>query len=69
MIRKNDNGTFTVDIRQGRERRHQKRFKTKTQCYERLFLIELDQGKEWQPNQKDKRKLSELINLWYDLHG
>ncbi len=71
MIRKNDNGSFTVDIRQGRAKRHQKRFKTKqeAQRYERLFLIELDQGKAWQPNQKDKRKLSELISVWHKLHG
>ncbi len=71
MIRKNTNGTFTVDIRQGRAKRHQKRFKTKdeAQRYERLFLIELDSGKPWQPNQKDKRTLSELIAVWHKLHG
>ena len=70
-IRKNANGTFTADIRQDRKRRHTKRFKTKIEAarYERHFLNEIDAGKVWQPNQKDRRKLSELINIWFELHG
>lgn len=71
MIRKNDNGTYTVDISNGRTKRHQKRFKTKpeAQRYERHFLNELDKNKGWQPKIKDNRSLSELINKWYELHG
>jgi hypothetical protein len=51
MIRKNTNGTFTVDITQGRDKRHQKRFKTKqeAQRYERLIYEQIDSDKEWQP--------------------
>lgn len=71
MIRKNPNSTFTVDIRQGRTKRHQKRFKSRqeAQAYERHFLAKLDNSKEWQPQAKDNRTLSALINLWYELHG
>ena len=72
MIRKNTNGTFTVDITQGRDKRHQKRFKTKqeAQRYERLIYEQIDSGKEWQPdNQQDERKLSDLIKLWHKIHG
>jgi|GEM_PF-1586785 hypothetical protein len=36
MIRKNTNGTFTVDITQGRSRRHQRRFKAKQEA-QRLY--------------------------------
>ncbi len=72
MIRKNTNGTFTVDITQGRDKRHQKRFKTKqeAQRYERLIYEQIDSDKEWQPdNQQDERKLSDLIKLWHKIHG
>ena len=72
MIRKNTNGTFTVDITQGRDKRHQKRFKTKqeAQRYERLIYEQIDSDKEWQPiTTKDERKLSDLIKLWHKIHG
>jgi len=72
MIRKNTNGTFTVDITQGRDKRHQKRLKTKqeAQRYERLIYEQIDSDKEWQPiTTKDERKLSDLIKLWHKIHG
>ncbi|MBT3446900.1 MAG: tyrosine-type recombinase/integrase [Candidatus Thioglobus sp.] len=37
--------------------------------YERHFLNELDQGKEWAGLQQDSRSLLDLIELWYKLHG
>jgi len=71
MIRKNPNGTFTVDLTQGRGRRHQRRFKTKqeAQRYERNFLNDLDKSKKWVGLQQDNRSLLDLVELWYKLHG
>lgn len=71
MIRKNKNGTFQVDISNGRTKRHRKSFKTRAEAqrYERHFLNELDDGKPWTGNKKDNRTLLELIELWYKLHG
>jgi integrase len=70
MIRKTKTG-FQVDISLGRTKRHRKAFKTRqeAQAYERHFLAQLDEGKEWQPQAKDKRKLSDLIAVWHKLHG
>lgn len=70
MIRKTKTG-FQVDISLGRTKRHRKAFKTRqeAQAYERHFLAQLDESKEWQPKTKDQRKLSELIVIWHKLHG
>ncbi|MBT4668123.1 MAG: tyrosine-type recombinase/integrase [Candidatus Ruthia sp.] len=71
MIRKNPNGTFCADISNGRNKRHRRSFKTRieAQRYERHFLNGLEDGKEWSSKAKDTRKLSDLLNLWYKLHG
>jgi len=71
MIRKNTNGTFIVDISLGRNKRIKRRFKTRTEAtrYERHAIGEMEQDKDWVPQAKDIRKLSELIDTWYQLHG
>jgi len=71
MIKKNPNGTFIVDISLGRNKRIRKRFKTRTEAtrYERHAIGRMEQDKDWTPEAKDIRKLSELINIWYQLHG
>ncbi len=71
MIRKNTNGTFIVDISLGRNKRIRRRFKTRTEAtrYERHAIGEMEQDKDWVPQAKDIRKLSELIDTWYQLHG
>jgi integrase len=71
VIRKNKSGNFTVDISMGRNKRHRKNFKTRqeAQAYERHFLAKLENGKEWQPKRKDRRTLSELVQIWDNLHG
>ena len=70
MIRKTATG-FQVDISNGRTKRHRKSFKTRAEAqrYERHFLNEMDDGKPWTGSKKDNRKLSELIEIWYKLHG
>jgi hypothetical protein len=56
LIRKNINGTFTVDIRQGRNKRHQKCCRIRTEAvHERYLLNEIDQGKVWQPKNYQQR--------------
>jgi integrase len=71
MIKKNLNGTFIVDISLGRNKRIRKRFKTRTEAtrYERHAIGQMEQDKDWTSESKDIRKLSELINIWYQLHG
>lgn len=71
MVRKNPNGTFTVDITQGRNKRIQKRFKTRqeAQGYERNFITEVYQNKDWASVKKDNRTLLDLIEAWYTMHG
>ena len=71
MIKKASNGTFIVDISLGRNKRIRKRFKTRTEAtrYERHAIGQMEQDKDWIPEAKDIRKLPELINTWYQLHG
>ncbi|SKA69167.1 phage integrase [Enterovibrio nigricans] len=65
-------GGYEVDCRpQGRNgKRYRKRFKTKyeAQQYER-WLIATRNNKDWLDKPLDKRRLSELIELWYLHHG
>jgi len=71
MIRKNPNDTFCADISLSRGKRHRRTFKTRieAQRYERHYLNELDAGKPWQGDRQDNRTLSQLVDVWYDLHG
>lgn len=71
MIKKASNDTFIVDISLGRNKRIRKRFKTRTEAtrYERHAIGQMEQDKDWIPEAKDIRKLPELINTWYQLHG
>ncbi|MDC9727593.1 MAG: hypothetical protein PSN35_07145 [Candidatus Thioglobus sp.] len=71
MIKKASNGTFIVDISLGRNKRIRRRFKTRTEAtrYERHSIGQMEQDKDWTPEIKDIRKLSDLINIWYQLHG
>ncbi|MGB0664413.1 MAG: phage integrase [Pontibacterium sp.] len=70
-IKKTDKG-WQVDCRpNGRNgKRVRKSFTTKAEAsrYESFIMGQAAQGKDWNPSQ-DKRKLSELINLWYHTHG
>ncbi|AMQ44834.1 integrase [Aeromonas veronii] len=63
---------YLVDIRpQGRDgKRIRKRFKTKSEAqqYER-WVLATQHDKEWLGRPADTRPLSELIELWWRLHG
>ncbi|WP_280324889.1 tyrosine-type recombinase/integrase [Pseudomonas sp. BN102] len=51
--------------------RPRRRFKTKAEAvrFESLVRQRLVQDAEWNPKPKDKRRLSELVDRWFDLHG
>jgi len=71
MINKSDDG-YLVDIRpQGRKgRRFRKKLSSKSEAvaYERYIMAEYAAAEPWQ-NTVDKRRLSELCETWFELHG
>lgn len=71
-VSKLPDGRYLVDVRpQGRDgKRIRKRFTTKSEAqqYERWAVASFH-NKEWQERPADKRQLSELIDLWYQIKG
>ncbi|WJV52915.1 site-specific integrase [Pectobacteriaceae bacterium CE90] len=70
--KKTTSGEWLADFRiGGREgRRIRKRFSTKGEAvaYENYCLNEAE-NKPWMGEKEDRRRLSELIQLWHNLHG
>ncbi|MDH4651418.1 tyrosine-type recombinase/integrase [Pseudomonas sp. BN606] len=64
-------GRWFVDVEPIKGKRFRKRFKTKAEAvrFESLVRQRLVQDTEWNPKPKDKRRLSELVGRWFDLHG
>jgi len=64
-------GRWKVDIEPIKGRRFRRTLKTKADAkrFELACKQQVTQDPEWSPKARDLRKLSELINLWYDLHG
>lgn len=52
-------------------KRFRKTFKTQAEAkaYEAWLTTQVNQNSKWQPEKRDARKLSELIELWYSHHG
>lgn len=71
-VKKLTSGEWLCDFRvDGREsRRVRKRFSTKGEAvaYEQYYRDEA-QNKPWMSEKEDRRKLSEVIQLWHNLHG
>lgn len=71
-VKKLPSGEWLCDFRvDGRDsRRVRKRFATKGEAvsYEQYYRDEA-QNKPWLSEKEDRRKLSELIMLWHNLHG
>ncbi|HEB1227665.1 TPA: site-specific integrase [Escherichia albertii] len=71
-VKKLPSGEWLCDFRvDGRDsRRVRKRFATKGEAvsYEQYYREEA-QNKPWLSEKEDRRKLSELIMLWHNLHG
>lgn len=71
-IKKTDAG-WRVDAQPGGRggKRFRKTFKTKgdAQAWEAWLKTQINQRAAWQPEKRDTRKLSELIEAWYRHHG
>lgn len=71
-ITKKDNG-WLVDIQPGGRgnKRYRKTLPTKGEALRWKAFIENKNIKtpDWQPDKKDTRRLDELLEIWYDLHG
>lgn len=64
-------GRWRVDIEPIKGKRYRKTLKTKgeAQRFEATKRAAMIHGENWNPKPKDRRKLSELVERWYDLHG
>ncbi len=64
-------GRWKVDVEPVKGRRFRKTLKTKAEAlrFESVCRAECIQPRKWNPKRLDNRKLSELIQRWYDLHG
>lgn len=66
-------GGWRVDAQPGGRggKRFRKTFKTQAEAkaYEAWLTTQVTQNSKWQPAKRDTRKLSELVDIWYDHHG
>lgn len=64
-------GRWKADIEPVKGKRFRKTFKTKAEAqrFEATKRAAHIQTVNWNPKPKDRRKLSELVDRWYDLHG
>lgn len=73
MTVKKDNDKWLVDVYpNGRNgKRVRKKFDTRieAQRFEKYVLNKSFDDKDWNPSKEDNRKLSELINIWFESHG
>lgn len=73
-ITKGDSG-WKVDIQPGGRgsRRFRKSFKTlaEAKAWEAWLTTQVNQShsKDWAPEKRDTRRLSELVSTWYEVHG
>ncbi|NLY16325.1 MAG: tyrosine-type recombinase/integrase [Gammaproteobacteria bacterium] len=70
-ISKTKQGTWQVDLRCSDGSRIRKRFKSRIEAarFEHHTIGLQQQGKAWLVPHQDLRKLSDIVQLWYDLHG
>lgn len=70
-IKKLADGRWHVDVEPAHDRRFRKTFKTKceAQRFKTTCRAKVAEARDWSPKPKDKRRLSELMQLWYGLHG
>ena len=64
-------GRWRVDVEPVKGKRFRKTLKTKAEAvrFEAKCRADAIQPAAWNPRPKDKRKLSQLVERWYDLHG
>ncbi|MBP0049836.1 tyrosine-type recombinase/integrase [Marinobacterium sp. AK62] len=73
ISRDNNKRRWKIDLRLGGRsgKRYRKSFATKAEAlrWEAWMKSQHAQNPEWEPPKKDQRRLSELIEEWYQLHG
>lgn len=64
-------GRWRVDVEPIKGKRFRKTLKTKgeAQRFEATCRAKVIDNKDWSPKPKDRRRLSELVQLWHALHG
>ncbi|WP_082745309.1 phage integrase [Burkholderia savannae] len=71
-IKKSESG-WLVDVQPGGRgaKRFRKTFKTQAEAkaFEAWLTTQINQNADWQPDRRDTRKLSALIDLWFNHHG
>lgn len=70
-ITKQPDGRWKADVEPIKGKRFRKIFKTKAEAlrFEAACRAKLTQQPDWSPKPADRRRLSELVEAWYDLHG
>lgn len=73
MAIKKTNSGWLVDAQPGGrgQKRYRKTLATKAEAlqYEAWLTTQVASAPDWVPKRKDSRRLDELIQAWYDLHG
>ncbi len=64
-------GRWRVDVEPIKGKRFRKTLKTKAEAqrFEATCRTKVIENRDWTPRPKDKRRLSELVKLWYEMHG
>lgn len=64
-------GRWKVDTEPIKGKRFRKTFKTKgeAQRFEATCRAKVIDAPDWSPRPKDRRRFSQLVRLWFDLHG
>jgi len=70
-IEKLQDGRWFVDIEPIKGKRFRRKFKTKAEAmrFESVCRSKTIVDVDWSPFKKDSRRLSEIIAIWFDLHG
>lgn len=70
-VKKQLDGRWLADVQPIRGQRFRKLFKTKAEAlrYEQYITANKAADPAWNPKAQDRRRLSELVGLWFDLHG
>lgn len=70
-VKKRPDGRWLADVQPIRGQRYRKLFATKAEAlrYEAFVVASKSQDPAWNPKAPDRRKLSDLIDLWFNLHG
>ncbi len=70
-VKRKPDGRWIADVQPIRGQRFRKIFDTKAEAlrYETFIIANKAVDPAWNPKSSDRRKLSELVTLWYDLHG